>query len=324
MSDANYVDPSTVVPTAVVPRRTKIQETVAGSSNVDVPNSLEPEPVYSIPGLKMLMLGSTGSGKTHSITTLVAAGVKPFVLFTEPGMSTLAKVMKAEGIPDDAIAWHYISPAKQDFASMIAMSQNLNRMSYKMISEMTDPNKRQYLQWVEVLRTCEDFIDDRTGEHFGNISEWGADRALVIDSLSGLNDMAMALIVGSRPTRSMPDWMVSQNNLLGFLNKLCTDTQCHFILTGHLEREQDEISGGVQLMASTLGKKLAPKIPRYFDEVVMCKRTLDKFSWSTAENNVDLKARVLPISTDIPPTFQLPVGAWVEAGGVIPSVQDTA
>lgn len=283
-----------------------------------VPTPVPPTPVpYSIPGLKVLLLGPTGSGKTHSLVTLIAAGVKPFVIFTEPGMSTLSKVLKEEGISEDACAWHYISPASQDFASMITMSKNLNSMSFDMITKMQDPNKRQYLQWVELLKTCENFVDDRSGESFGNIGDWGTDRALVIDSLSGLNDMAMSLIVGSRPTRSMPDWMVAQNNLLGFINKLCTDTTCHFILTGHLERESDEVSGGITLMASTLGKKLAPKIPRYFDEVVMTLRTLDKFHWSTAEGNADLKSRVLPIANDIVPSFANAIGLWEKAGGTI-------
>lgn len=279
---------------------------------------------YSIPGLKVMLLGSTGSGKTHSIATLVEAGVKPFVIFTEPGMATLSKVLKEKGLSEDACAWHYVAPAKQDFDSMIKMSENLNKMTFEMITKMTDPHKNQHLQWIEVLRTCEDFVDDRSGEHFGNVSNWGTDRALVIDSLSGLNEMAMALLVGSRPTRSMPDWMVAQNNLLGFLNKLCTDTTCHFILTGHLEREQDEVSGGITLMASTLGKKLAPKLPRNFDEVVMAKHLGDKFYWSTAEGNVDLKSRVLPISNDIIPSFVGAIGAWQEAGGLIASASEAA
>lgn len=277
---------------------------------------------YTMPGLKVMLLGQTGSGKTHAISTLIDAGVKPFVIFTEPGMATLAKVMKEGDYPEDACAWHYIASASQDFASMIQMSTNLNKMSFEMIAKMTDPNKSQFLQWVEVLRTCEDFVDDRSGVSFGNVSNWGTDRCLVIDSLSGLNDMAMALIVGSRPTRSMPDWMVAQNNLQGFLNKICTDLGCHVCLTGHLEREQDEVSGGIMLMASTLGKKLAPKIPRYFDEVVMCKHVGDKFNWSTSENNVDLKSRVLPISNSIEPSFKVAIAGWVAAGGQITPTEE--
>ncbi len=275
---------------------------------------------YTIPGLKVLLLGPTGTGKTHSIASFIKAGITPFVIFTEPGMSTLSKVMVEQKIDPDKVHWHYIAPAGQDWKAMIKMSENLNRMSFDMITKMQDPNKNQCTQWIEVLRTCEDFVDDRTGESFGNVSDWGTDRALVIDSLSGLNDMAMALIVGLRPTRSMPDWMVAQNNLISFLNKICTDTYCHFVLTGHLERETDEVSGGITLMASTLGKKLAPKLPRYFDEVVMSKHTADKFLWSTSESNADLKCRVLPNSSTITPDFALAIAAWEKAGGKIQGV----
>lgn len=272
---------------------------------------------YTIPGFKVMLLGATGSGKTHSIVTLIKEGITPFVIFTEPGMSTLAKVLKDSGLESSAAKWHYVAPAAQDFSSMIKMSENINRMSFDMITKLSDPNKSQYTQWIEVLRTCERFVDDETGEEFGNVGDWNTDRCLVIDSLSGLNEMAMALIVGSRPTRSMPDWMVAQNNLEGFINKLTTDLKCHFILTGHLERETDEVSGGISLMASTLGKKLAPKLPRNFDEVVMAKHMGDNFLWSTAEGNADLKSRVLPISNKINPNFGEVYKGWSDAGGKI-------
>lgn len=284
----------------------------------------DPTIPFTIPGLKALLLGGVGSGKTHVLVTLVKAGVTPFIIFTEPGMATIGKALAEAGLPPDSVKWHYVSPASQDFNSMITMAKNLNKMSFKMISNMTDPNKGQFLQWVDVLRTCENFVDDRSGVSYGNVGKWSTDRALCIDSLSGLNTMAMSLIVGSRPTRDVSDWMVAQNNLLGFLDKMTTDNMCHFILTGHLEREQDEISGGITLMASTLGKKLAPKVPINFDEVVMCKHIGDKFSWSTQEANVDLKARILPQSNDIIPDFGMAIKLWEEAGGIItaPEVPD--
>jgi hypothetical protein len=113
----------------------------------------------------------------------------------------------------------------------------------------------------------------------------------------------------------MPDWMVSQNNLAGFINKLCADLDCHFVLTGHIEREKDEVDGSIKLMASTLGQKLAPKLPRYFDEVILAKHIGDDFLWSTSESNTDLKARMLPIANKLPPSFVPLIEAWKEAGG---------
>jgi len=272
---------------------------------------------YTIPGLKALLLGATGSGKTHSLVTLLEAGITPYIIFTENGMSTIGKVLKEKGLPPDSCKWHYVAPATQSFKSMITMAENVNRMSFELLTKMTDANKSQCTQWIEVLRTCENFVDDRTGEEFGNIGTWGTDRCLVFDSLSGLNKMAMALVVGLRPTRSVSDWQVAQNNMLGFLDLICTDTPCHFILTGHIEKEQDEITGAMHIMVGTLGRKLAPKIPQNFDEVILCKHIGDKYSWSTQEPNVDLKHRLLEESNDLLPSFVPAIEGWVEAGGII-------
>ena len=81
-------------------------------------------------------------------------------------------------------------------------------------------------------------------------------------------------------------------------------------MTAHLERETDEISQGTMLMPSTLGKKLSPKIGRFFSDVVHVIRRVDKFHWSTISNNVELKARNLPLKDDLPPTFVPIIKKW--------------
>lgn len=276
----------------------------------------EPTP-YTLPGTKVLLLGGTGSGKTHSIITLLKAGIKPFVIFTEPGQATLARQLKKNNYSLDDVAWQYIPPAAQDFASMQRMSQKLNTMSFKLIAGMTDPDRSQFSQWIRVLEACANFVDDKTGKSYGNIGTWNTDRALVLDSLSGLNEMAMSLIVGARPTRDVSDWMVAQNNLHGFIQKLTVDMKCHFVLTGHLERIKDEVSGAVKLMPLTLGQKLAPKIPLNFDEVILTRNVGGEFSWSTAEDNIELKARYLEIRSKLQPSFVPLIESWKESGGVI-------
>ena len=70
-------------------------------------------------------------------------------------------------------------------------------------------------------------------------------------------------------------------------------------------------------MLSTLGKKLPPLLPRYFDEVVMTKSTGDEFYWSTSEGMVDLKNRYLPRSSKLPPSFAALLEGWKLKGGVI-------
>lgn len=258
----------------------------------------------SVPGFNVMLCGTTGTGKTHSIRTLVEAGIETFVLFTEPGMEVLAD------LPPEKLHWHYVAPAAPDFADMIASAQKINTMSFEALTKLPDINKRNYTEFIDVLTTLSNFKCDRTGQSYGSVDSWGPDRAIVVDSLTGLSIMAMNLVAGSKPVKSMADWGVAIDNLERLITKLCVDTKCHFILLAHLERETDEVTGGTSLMASTLGRKLAPKLPRFFSDVVQSKRNVDKFVWSTAASNVDLKARNLPISDNLLPSFAPILSKW--------------
>lgn len=266
---------------------------------------------HSIPGSKTLLVGATGAGKTHSIRTLVEAGITPFVLFTEPGMRTVSD------IGCDKLHWKYIPPANPDWSDMLDNAQKINQLSFKALTQMGDMNKQKYGQFLEVITSMNDFVCDRCGKHFGDVATWGTDRAIVIDSLSGLNIMAMDMVVGAKPVKAMGDWGVAMDNLERFVTKMTVGTNCHFVMTSHLEREHDEVTGAVHLMASTLGKKLAPKIPRFFDDVVLCKNAEGKFSWATAGINVDLKWRNLTGSKELPPSFKPLIESWKKAGGII-------
>jgi hypothetical protein len=270
----------------------------------------------SIPGSNTLLVGATGSGKTHAVRTLIDAGITPFVLFTEPGIRTLADV------GCDHLHYKYVAPATPTWDDLLDNARKINTMSFKMLTQLGDMDKKKYGQFLDVLTTMNDFTCDRCGEHFGDVSQWGTDRAIVIDSLSGLNIMAMDMVVGAKPVKAMGDWGVAMDNLERFLNTMTNNTNCHFVLTAHLEREQDEISGAVHLMPSTLGKKLAPKVPRFFDDVVLCNNKENNFTWSTSAINVDLKYRNLEAGKELPPSFKPLIESWISAGGIVQSGAD--
>lgn len=257
-----------------------------------------------IPGPKILLLGSTGTGKTHALRTLLDAGLEVFGIFTEPGMEVVSDTDPAK------FHWHYIPPASTPWAQMIDSAQKINTLSFEALTKMSDINKRQHTEFLELLNTLANFKDDRTGEVFGPVDSFDNTRAVFIDSLSGLNIMAMNLVTGTKPVKSMADWGVAMDNLERIITKLTVDLACTVVITAHLEREADEVTGGIQLMASTLGKKLAPRLPRFFSDVIHAKREGDKFSWSTATFNVDLKARNVPISETIPPSFKPLLETW--------------
>jgi hypothetical protein len=275
---------------------------------------------YSIPGVKVLLEGESGSGKTHAISTLIDAGVTPFIVFTEQGMSTLAKL----NIPEDKLHWTYLSPTTQSWDAMAKMGNSINKMSYDALTKVADSNRGQYDQFLKILKSCNNFHCDRCNKDFGDASTWGTDRALVFDSLTGLSSMSMNLVVGAKPTKAMPDWMVAMDNLERFLLKVTQDLNCHVVITSHLEREQDEVTGAVTLMPSTLGRKLPPKLAPMFDEVIHSVRNGSEFAWSTASRNVVTKTRLLSISVQLNPSFVPMIESWKKAGGAIVETKEAA
>lgn len=105
---------------------------------------------YSIPGFNVLLLGESGSGKTYSLRTLVTSGIETFVIFTEPGMRTISDVPCSEGFH-----WHYIPPAKPDFAAMADSAKKINQaMDLESLTKQKNWNKTKYQQFIEVLTTC--------------------------------------------------------------------------------------------------------------------------------------------------------------------------
>lgn len=262
------------------------------------------------PGFNTLLVGPTGTGKTYCLRTLLDAEIEPFILFTEPGMEVLGDI-------DDKVHWAYIPPATTDWDTLIDGAKKINTLSHDALQKMAGVNKSKYSQFIEVLSCLHNFVDQR-GESFGDISDWGPNRAIILDSLSGLSVMAMDLVVGSKPVKTLPDWGVAMDNLERLLQKLCMDTKCHFIMTAHLEPERDEVSGAVRNYPSTLGKKLAPKIPRFFSDVVLTKQEGGQFFWATVSSNTDLKARNLPLADKLDPTFTQLVEGWVKQGGHVP------
>ena len=257
-----------------------------------------------IPGVNVLLMGAPGTGKTHAIRTLIDAGLEVFVLFTEPGMEVLADT------PSDKLHWHYVAPAQPSFDVLTKNAKMVNQFDAATLQKQTNMNKADYQQYLEVLSQCNNFQCQRCGKEFGCIDAWDTSRAFVFDSLSGLNIMLLDLVVGGKPLRTQPDWGIAMDNEERFLNKLTLGTRCHFILTAHVDRQVDEVLGGIKLMVNALGKKLPPLVPRFFSDVILTVREADEFSWSTATANADTKARNLPWKTKQTPSFVPIINNW--------------
>jgi len=271
-----------------------------------------------LPGVNVLIEGTTGTGKTHCIGTMADAGVEVFCLFTESGVETLLGFWTDKGKPvPPNVHWHVLPRPAGSFTTLAESANSINVMTQESLHKMQDPNRAKHNQFVGLLRALADFPDDRTGQKFGAVDSWGPDRCLVIDSLTGINPIALSLVVGGKPVKSQADWGIAQDQIEKLIRQLTDGCRCHFILTAHVEREVDQVFGGVKITVSTLGRALAPKIPPMFSDVILSYREGTKFLWSTANAQADLKARNLPLAEGLPQDFKVILDKWLSRGGKV-------
>lgn len=259
-----------------------------------------------IPGLKVLLMGDAGTGKTHSLHTLAGLGYELFAIFTENCMDVVAD------IPSDQLHWKYISPSSASWGALLDSAKKINTMAYDSLAKLPHVNRGEHKEYMEMLSTLDNFVDDRTGQSFGSTSNFSSKQVLWIDSLTGLSDMAMNLIAGSKPIKHQGDYGVSMDNLHNAIQKLCNDLACHVVIVGHPTRERDEVTGQSQIGISTIGNKLGPKLPQLFTDVIHTKRDANGFTWSTLTPNATLKARNLPWADKMPPDFGVLMRSWEE------------
>lgn len=272
-------------------------------------------------GPKELLMGSSGTGKTYALGTMVewasANGKECFVLFTENGLETLLGYWSDRGKPiPSCLHWHQCLTRPLPLKSLIAAADAVGKLSYENITKMVDPNRGgENNSFWRILSSCADFPDDRTGKKFGAVDSWGLDKIFMIDSLSETANAAMKMQIGNKPTASQPDYGVAQNNLINFI-RLCTQgIPCPFVLTAHTDRDTDALTQTVKIMVKSIGKALYDVIPPLFSDVIFTVREGDRFYWDTAAYGVDTKTRSLGYRSKIEPNFGQVMDLWLKRGG---------
>jgi hypothetical protein len=215
------------------------------------------------------------------------------------------------------VHWHVLRPPEASFSAMVQAAKDLNEMPLEVLGKRGDPDRRKHNRFIHLLSACNDFVDQRTGESFGSVQTWNTDRCFVIDSLTGINPIAMSLLIGAAPVKEQRHWGIAQDQIEALLRNICDGCRCHFVLLAHVERELDQLFGtGLKLTVSTLGRALAPKIPPMFSDVVLSVREGSKFSWSTERPEADLKARNLPLASGLPQDFKQIFERWKARQGI--------
>lgn len=294
---------------------------MSGRSDYEAPSI--PDSYSLLSGVNVLIEGPTGTGKTHSIGTLVDTGVEVFFLALESGIESLVGYYTDRGlaVPDN-LHWHVLKLGTGSggaFAQQLDAAQRIGAQTQESLYKMQDFNRATNNPFLQVLQLLANFTDQRGGKSYGDVSTWGPNRAVVMDGLTGLGSFAMAMVIGTKPLRSQTDWGLAQGVVEKCLRSLCDQCKCHFVLIGHVERETDLVFGGVKITVQTLGKALPPLIPPMFSDVILAVREGTKWSWSTAHAMADLKTRNLTVADGIQPDFKLIINKWMSRGGKLSS-----
>lgn len=283
-------------------------------------------------GPNVMLMGPAGSGKTHSVGSLVDSGIEVFYLAIESGLEALLNYW-TEVRPDNPkprpvpanLHWHKLDAPKLSFKELAEVAQKVNVMGYDQLGKMQDPDRWKYDGLIKLNHCLFNFQDDRTGKSYGDVSSWGPDRALVIDGLTGISSMAMQLVVGGKPIKNPGDYGIAQGQILPFLRLICDHCPCWFILIAHVDREIDQVLGGTKIMPATVGQKLAPLLAPMFSDVIITEREGKNWTWNTLTIGAETKARNIPWADKQKPDFRPMVVNWkrnVEATRS-PEVQDT-
>lgn len=270
-----------------------------------------------VPGPKILLMGAEGSGKTDSIRSLIEAGLKVFCVFTEPGMEVLLDGRRGRKVYscEEGLHWRYHPLAQPDFSDLKDNADLLNKFSFQQLKSMAPIKREKFRCFYDAMATLANMNCERCGKSFGAAdhlepyNEW----AIVLDSLTSLSKAALYLHIGVKPAAHEGEYGTAMFNIERFIEKFVGDVPSMGIVMGHVEKEPSNVDGGLEVMVSTLGQKLAPKIPRPFSDVILAKREVDKFFWSSTEGGHRLKTRNFAFSKEIPPTFGPVVKAWQEA-----------
>lgn len=235
------------------------------------------------------------------------------MVITEPtGAESLHDAWERENLDPKFLHYTVIPPTTTGWSALREMGVKINNMNYKDLAEIRSGIGKEHMkQWPVLIRNMENFHDHRTGELFGDVTTFGPDRALCLDSLSGLSLITLQNAVGYKPSPHQGEWGTAMSQVETVLLKLTSDCHCFFTLTSHIEREPDEITGMSKVSVSTLGRKLAPKIPRFFGEVIRARKDpAGKFLWATNDGEAELKNRALPSGNALPQDFTPIVNAY--------------
>lgn len=205
--------------------------------------------------IKMLFMGNSGSGKTGALAALALAGYEVVIADFDNGLDVIREQAKVNPKVADNI---YYQPFQDQFEGGA-----LGFGPKGLPSAFTN-----FTVWMNNAKG--------NGYDFGPVTSWGPKRILVIDSLTHCCNAAMRWVLAmagrSFKNPEIQDWGNAMNKIELLMATLYSDAvKCNVIINAHIDYITLEGTGMISGLPTSLGNKLSPKIPSYFNTLVYAK-----------------------------------------------------
>lgn len=197
--------------------------------------------------VKLIFIGNSGAGKTGALAPLVKAGYKLRIIDLDAGLDALV---------------NHIREIDSSLLSSVQFESFRDKMKMTPSGPAVIGSPKAYVQTLNALeRWPMDGSDPAT---------WGAKTILVIDSLTNLGRAAFQWARAANPSSKDPrQWYKAAQDLIEDLiaNVTSDAFATNVIIISHVELV--ETNGLMKGFASSIGKALGPKIPRFFNTMLL-------------------------------------------------------
>lgn len=200
--------------------------------------------------VKLLVIADSGGGKTGALASLAKAGYNLWIIDTDNNLGILRDLLK-----NDPAALERVN-----FETCVDKLKSVNGVI------TPDGLPKAFARVSELLTNW-------PGK--GPLEKWTAKDILVLDTLTTLGKASLRYVMSmvNRDPPQIQDWGTAMERLERILQMLVTPAaNCHVIVNSHVDyAESAEGSGIVKGFPMSLGSKLSPRVPIYFENFIYLK-----------------------------------------------------
>lgn len=241
---------------------------------------------------KMLLIGDSGSGKTGALTSLVEAGYKLRVLDFDNGLDSLVAQVRQR------------------------CSENLSNVEFITLRDkykgsptgpILDGVPTAFSKGIQLLDRWKDGDLD-----LGRSADWGEDVVLVIDSLTFLSEAAFNWATAMNPSAKdrRQIYGAAQEAVENVISLLTSSNmKPNVVVIAHV-KYMERPDGSQKGYPTSIGNALSPKIPAYFNNVVLCETQ----GFGASLKRILRIQSTAMVDTKSPASFRLPGTLPIESG----------